>query len=158
MKLNQQYGSYYIDIFKKYDNNTQQVHNNKASHLQDELNKRFGGSTQVAGQTQDIIAPFVPSFNMVTIILNQMLLIYENAKYSDKKCAALLGCVKIAQEAVRSLQCELQANEENLEIMTINMIGLNLFLLWRILRTIYDVEQRDIEAKNVAKDFEILEK
>ncbi|CAG8803584.1 1043_t:CDS:2, partial [Dentiscutata erythropus] len=73
---------------QKYDDNTQQIHNNKASHLQGELNKRFGGSTQ-------------------------MLSIYENAKCSDEICAALLGRVKIAQEVVRSLQCELQVNEEN---------------------------------------------
>ncbi|CAG8755607.1 16151_t:CDS:2 [Dentiscutata erythropus] len=166
---------------QKYNDNAQQIHNNKASHLQGELNETFEKST---GQTQDVIAPFVPIFNMVTDILNQMSSIYENAKRNEKICAALLDRVKIAEKAVSSLQYELQANEENFrnkdQITSLkyfqNFINANavkkayeknikefekVYSDLNFTITMYDAEQREqkeIEAKNVAKDFEILEK
>ncbi|CAG8778141.1 11107_t:CDS:2, partial [Dentiscutata erythropus] len=77
--------------------------NDKAFHLQEEceLNEGFGEPTHVAGQTQDVIAPFVPLFSIVMNIHDQMLSIYENATCNEKICSALLDRVEFVHTKIK---------------------------------------------------------
>ncbi|CAG8516422.1 12254_t:CDS:2 [Gigaspora rosea] len=167
-----------------------------------------GGATDVASQSLhaiqtvgDAITPFVPLFNMVTNILNQMLQIYDNAKCNEKICAALLERVEIAQTAVKSLQRKYQANEkkfrnqdyyyawvrfvnvlENIRKFAKEVTQLTYFQKFinanavkdafeknikefeevcsdlNFTMALYNAEQREAEAQNVAEDLEILKK
>ncbi|KAF0426246.1 kinase-like protein [Gigaspora margarita] len=180
---------------------------NHETHLRGNYEKP-GGATDVASQSLgaiqtvgDAITPFVPLFNMVTNILNQMLQIYENAKCNDKICAALLERVEIAQTAVKSLQRKYQANEkkfrnqdyyyawvrfvnvlENIRKFAKEVTQLTYFQKFinanavkdafeknikefeevcsdlNFTMALYNAEQREMEAQNVAEDLEILKK
>ncbi|CAG8777855.1 21047_t:CDS:2, partial [Gigaspora rosea] len=140
--------------------------------------EKFERPTEAAGQiygaiqtVRDTTTPFVPLFNSDANILAQMLSIYENAKCNEKICATLLERVEIAQTAVKSLQRKYQANEKNLEIKIIIMLGcavkdafekilknLKNFVAINLTIAIYNAEQRAMEAKNVAEDLDILKK
>ncbi|KAF0429940.1 kinase-like protein [Gigaspora margarita] len=89
------------------------------SDQQGDDRKKFERPSEAAGQifdaihtVGDTIIPFVPLFNQVTNILNQMLSIYENAKCNERICDALLDRVEIAQTVVKSLQRKYKANEK----------------------------------------------
>ncbi|KAF0429942.1 kinase-like protein [Gigaspora margarita] len=188
------------------------VHNavkeNNGNNLQEEYNGKVGEPTEVSGQTLgaiqtvgDAITPFVPLFNMVTNLLDQMLQIYENAKCNTKICVALLDRVEIAQTAVKLLQRKYQANENNFRnqnyyhawVRFVNVLEnirkfakeitqLKYFQKFinanavkdsfeknikefeevcsdlNFTMAMYNAVQREMEAKNVAEDLEILKK
>ncbi|CAG8833965.1 40103_t:CDS:2, partial [Gigaspora margarita] len=145
--------------------------------------KKFERPTETVSQifgaihtVGDTITPFVPLFNQVTNILNQMLSIYENAKCNERICDALLDRVEIAQTVVKSFQRKYKANEKKFRnqdyyyawFMNSNAVkdafeknikefeevcsDLNFTM------AMYNAEQREMEAKNVAKDLRILKK
>ncbi|CAG8791037.1 22871_t:CDS:2, partial [Racocetra persica] len=140
---------------EKISQKSQKYH--EETHLRGEHVGKFGGPTTVAGQTLsavqtvgDAITPFVPLFGMVTNILNQMLSIYENAKYR----------VEIAQMAVKSFQRKYQANEKKFR-------NQNYYYAWvRFVNVLYNIKkfskevtqltnfQKFINANAVKKAFE----
>ncbi|CAG8686631.1 2251_t:CDS:2, partial [Dentiscutata heterogama] len=186
---------------------THQKHSDYTPNLRGSYD-RPGGSTDVANHTAgaiqtvgDAITPFIPLFNMVTSILNQMVQIYDNAKCNKKICAALLDRVEIAQTAVKSLQRKYQANEKNFRnqdyyhawVRFVNVLEnirkftkevTQLSYIQKVINAnvvkeafeknikefeevcsdlnftmaMYNNEQREQEAKNVAEDLEILKK
>ncbi|CAG8803583.1 1042_t:CDS:2 [Dentiscutata erythropus] len=93
---------------EKFELLSSQKHNYNDSYLQGELNEGFGEPTHVAGQTQDVIAPFVPLFSIVMNIHDQMLSIYENATCNEKICSALLDRVEFVHTVVKSKKFELK--------------------------------------------------
>ncbi|RHZ75105.1 hypothetical protein Glove_217g225 [Diversispora epigaea] len=60
------------------------------------------------------VEPFLPLFSTVTNVVDGLYTTYENAKCNKKICLALIDCVEIVQQAVKSL-VRRQHQQENVE-------------------------------------------
>ncbi|CAG8479503.1 20802_t:CDS:2 [Cetraspora pellucida] len=156
------------------------IKNEKENHTHNLMissqNAKFGGPAAVAGQkisavqtVGDAITPFVPLFDKVTNILTQMLSIYENAKCNEKICMALLDRVEIAQTAnIRKFSKEVTQLDYFQKFINANAVKdafkKNIKEFEEVCRDLnltmamYNAEQREMEAKNVAEDLEFLKK
>ncbi|KAG9295860.1 hypothetical protein G9A89_006599 [Geosiphon pyriformis] len=63
------------------------------------------------GSTGDALKPFVPLIAAVTVIITEIISVYEAAQYNKKICNALMDRVESAQFAVMSLQRRKKENE-----------------------------------------------
>ncbi|CAJ0885847.1 16794_t:CDS:10 [Entrophospora sp. SA101] len=66
----------------------------------------------VVGAVGEAVKPFVPLIGIVTVLVGEIIKVYENAQYNKKICNAFLDRVEAAQSSVKYLQ---RRKEENLK-------------------------------------------
>ncbi|CAG8598285.1 14300_t:CDS:2, partial [Gigaspora rosea] len=56
------------------------------------------------GAVGEAVKPFVPLISTVTLLISEIIVIYENAQYNKRICNSLMDRVDAAEQAVKSLQ------------------------------------------------------
>lgn len=65
------------------------------------------------GTVGEAIKPFVPLIAVVTVVIGEIISIYEDAQYNKKICNALMDRVQTAESAIKTLNRRKQENEKN---------------------------------------------
>ncbi|CAG8526383.1 14605_t:CDS:2, partial [Dentiscutata erythropus] len=65
------------------------------------------------GAVGEAVKPFVPLISAVTLLISEIIVIYENAQYNKRICNSLMDRVGAAEQAVKSLQRRKAENEKH---------------------------------------------
>ncbi|CAG8661217.1 995_t:CDS:2 [Acaulospora morrowiae] len=75
-----------------------------------EITKQFLGAASAVGEA---VKPFLPLISAVTLVISEIVDIYETAQYNKKICNSLMDRVTAAEAAVKTLQRRKSENEKN---------------------------------------------
>ncbi|CAG8543761.1 1747_t:CDS:2 [Racocetra persica] len=64
------------------------------------------------GAVGEAVKPFVPLISAVTLLISEIIVIYENAQYNKRICNSLMDRVGAAEQAIKSLQRRKAENEK----------------------------------------------
>lgn len=65
------------------------------------------------GAVGEAVKPFVPLISAVTLVISEIIVIYENAQYNKRICNSLMDRVGAAEQAIKSLQRRKAENEKH---------------------------------------------
>ncbi|CAJ0876161.1 8324_t:CDS:2, partial [Entrophospora sp. SA101] len=80
----------------------------------DSINNNLDVTRQALGAVDiigDIVKPFVPLIDMVTVLIEDIMEIYKNAQYNRKICDAFIGRIKANQASIKHLQQKKKEDE-----------------------------------------------
>ncbi|RHZ75865.1 hypothetical protein Glove_209g131 [Diversispora epigaea] len=66
---------------------------------------------KIAVTIGDVVKPFVPLIESVTIVISEIMIVYENVQYNKKICNSLMDRVDAAETAVKTLKRRLSETE-----------------------------------------------
>nr|CAG8600716.1 14495_t:CDS:2 [Entrophospora candida] len=118
-----------------------------------DITKQALGAVDIIG---DIVKPFVPLIDIVTVLVEEIIKVYENAQYNKKNCNAFLDCVEAAQSSIKALQ---QKKEHIID----EIYYKNFMHFTEVLKKVKDFIElhgyrKFINANNVKENFESLVK
>ncbi|CAG8649536.1 970_t:CDS:2 [Ambispora leptoticha] len=115
------------------------------------------GILESIGTAGEAVKPFIPLLGAITIVIDEIIKVYEAAQYNKKICNALMDRVEAAQIAVKALQRRQKENEKKFRNQAYYE-SFNRFLqvLEKIKKFIKDVSQlkgfRKFSQANSVKD------
>ncbi|CAG8460800.1 2074_t:CDS:2 [Scutellospora calospora] len=65
------------------------------------------------GSVGEAVKPFIPLITAITVVISEIIVIYENAQYNKRICNSLMDRVGAAEQAVKSLQRRQAENEKH---------------------------------------------
>ncbi|RHZ77125.1 hypothetical protein Glove_185g28 [Diversispora epigaea] len=68
-------------------------------------------ATKITVPVGEVVKPFVPFIESVTIVISEIIVVYENVRYNKKICNSLMDRVNVAEAAIKTFKRRLSETE-----------------------------------------------